>query len=111
MHVCVPNCDAMCDRRLRLSSKRADRIVSLTRQCRVDGDCVRVDMATSCRNSCATFVNARYAQRIQRFIDYLDQRYCATYRDDGCPADEPTACGEERAACVNGQCTGVAVRP
>jgi hypothetical protein len=101
----------MCDRRLRLSSKRVDRVASLTKQCRVDADCTRVETATACRHSCGTWANSRYAARIQRFIDYLDRRYCASFRDDGCAVDEPTPCPAERGACVDNQCVGMPATP
>ncbi|MGH7788108.1 MAG: hypothetical protein ACRERC_14645 [Candidatus Binatia bacterium] len=104
--VCIPACDPMCERRQRISSKRIDRVVALTAQCRTDADCVRVDTSSACRATCGAWVSRRYADRVGRLIDYLDQRYCTTYRSDNCPFTTPR-CINERAACVDHVCTGV----
>ena len=100
----------MCGRRLRLSTKRIDRVVQLTRQCHVDADCVRADDSTGCGAGCGAWVNRRYADRLARMIDYIDQRYCATYRADGCSVGAPQ-CAQLRGACVDGLCTGVPATP
>ena len=96
----------MCDRRQRISSKRIDRVIELTRQCSTDADCVAVDTGSACRDTCGSWVNARYGERVKKLIDYLDQRYCATFAADGC--SKPAAsCAKQHGACVNGLCTGV----
>jgi len=97
----------MCDRRQRISSKRIDRVVELTRQCRSDAECVLVDSSSACRKSCSAAVNQRYIDRVKGLIDYLDQRYCATYQADGCSAVETSCQTLHRAACVSGLCTAV----
>lgn len=104
--VCVPSCDPMCDRRKRISSRRIDRVVDLTRQCHSDADCVLVDTSSSCRPTCGAWVNVRYVERVKKLIDYLDQRYCATFQTEGCPT-EAQRCSEQRGVCIEGQCSGV----
>lgn len=96
----------MCARRQRISSRRIDRVIELTRQCRSDADCVQVDTNSSCRSTCGAFVNQRYADRIKRLLSYLDQRYCATFADDGCAKPE-ILCAKQQAACVDQRCTAV----
>jgi hypothetical protein len=96
----------MCDRRQRISSKRIDRVIQLTRQCTSDADCVRVDSATACRSTCGAFVNQRYAERVKKLIDYVDQRYCATFTADGC-SKPVLRCPRQSAACVDNLCTSV----
>ena len=96
----------MCDRRQRISSKRIDRVTELTRQCRSDAECVSVDTGSACRNTCGGWVNQRYALRVKKLIDYLDQRYCATFAADGCPK-AAVRCPKQHGACVDGLCTGV----
>lgn len=98
----------MCDRRKRISSRRIDRVVDLTRQCRSDADCVEIDIGSGCRGMCSAWVNQRYTDRIKRWVAYLDQRYCATFGSDGCPTEQ-IRCGKQRGACVDGMCTGVEV--
>jgi hypothetical protein len=102
----VPGCAPLCDRRQRISSERIDRIVSLTRQCRADADCVPVDTRSACRSTCGAWVNQHYADRVKKLISYLDQRYCATYKTDGCSV-ATAQCGDQHGACVDGVCTGV----
>jgi hypothetical protein len=106
LSVCVPSCDPMCDRRQRISSKRIDRIIDLTRRCRSNADCVRVDADTACRDTCGVWVNERYAERVKKLIDYVDQRYCATFRSDGC-ARPVARCRRQTSACVDHRCTGI----
>lgn len=106
LSVCVPSCEPMCDRRQRVSSRRIDRVIDLTRQCRSDAECVHVATSSGCRETCGTWVNRRYAQRVGRLIQYLDQRYCASFQSDGCAMSAPQ-CTPERGACVDAQCTGV----
>ena len=104
LSVCVPGCDAMCDRRQRISSKRIDHIIELSAaQCQSDADCIQVDSSSACRKTCGAWVNRKYAQRAKRLVDYLDQRYCTTYASDGC-AVQPAACAEQRGACIDGVC-------
>lgn len=106
LSVCVSNCDPMCDRRQRVSSKRIDRVIDLTRQCRSNADCVQVDADTGCRDSCGVWVNQRYAERLKKLIDYVDQRYCATFRSDGCT--QPVArCPRQAGACIDNVCSGI----
>ena len=107
LSVCVPSCDPMCDRRQRISSKRIDRVIDLTRQCRNDTECVIVDDSSACRKGCGAAINQRYSERVKKLIDYLDQRYCATFGTDGCAAPQVGCAKAERAACVSGQCTAV----
>jgi hypothetical protein len=97
----------MCDRRQRISSKRIDRVIELTRQCRNDAECMMVDDSSACRKGCGAAVNQRYGERVKKLIDYLDQRYCATFATDGCAAPQARCAKAERAACVSGQCTAV----
>ncbi len=107
LEVCVPACDgAMCAKRLRTSERRIDRVVEKTRRCRADSECVRVDTSTSCQGDCGAYVNERYARRVQRFIDHVDERYCTGYQEDGCPFITP-ACQETVGRCVRGMCTAV----
>ena len=108
--VCVPGCDPMCDRRQRISSKRIDRVVELTRQCNADADCVQVDSSSACRGTCGAWINQHYAERVRKLIDYLDQRYCATFQADGCPLEAPK-CSAQRGACVHGLCTAAPATP
>jgi hypothetical protein len=96
----------MCARRQRISSRRIDRVIDLTRQCNSDADCVQVDTSSGCRSTCGAFVNQRYADRIKRLLAYLDQRYCATFAGDGCGRAE-TLCATQQAACVEQRCTAV----
>jgi hypothetical protein len=96
----------MCDRRQRISSKRIDRVTELTRQCHSDAECVAVETGSGCRDTCGAWVNRRYAERVKKLIDYLDQRYCATYASDGC-AKPAIRCPQQHGACVHGLCTGV----
>lgn len=110
LSVCVPSCEPLCDRRQRISSRRIDRVVELTRQCRRDADCVQVSTSSACRPTCGAWVSQRYAPRLRRLIAYLDQRYCSSFQDDGCPLDA-VECGAERGACVDGLCTGVPTAP
>jgi len=110
LSVCVPGCDPMCDRRQRISSKRIDRVVDLTRQCRSDSECVQVDTSSACRGTCGAWVNQRYAERVKKLIDYLDQRYCATFQADGCSMTAPK-CAAQRGVCVDGLCAGTAAAP
>ena len=100
----------MCDRRERISSRRIDRLVAISRQCRRDSDCVAVDVDSGCRSTCGAFVNQRYSDRIKRWVAYLDQRYCATFSADAC-GKQQVHCGQQRGACVDGQCTAVPVQP
>src|SRR5262249_51643616 len=102
----VRGCAPLCDRRQRISSERIDRIVSLTAQCRTDTDCVAVDTSSACRSTCGAWLNPHYADRVKKLISYLDQRYCASYRADGCPLPTPQ-CADQHGACVAGVCTGV----
>lgn len=106
LNVCVPSCDPMCDRRERMSSRRIDHIVELTRQCASDAECAAIDISTGCRPTCGAWVNQRYAERVKKLVDYLDQRYCATFAADGC-AKPAVQCGQQRGACMQGLCTGM----
>jgi hypothetical protein len=99
----------MCDRRKRISSKRIDRVIDLIRECSSDADCVQVDTSSTCRPTCGAWVHERYAERVKKLIDYLDQRYCATYQAEGCPMDAQR-CAPQRGACVRGRCTGVPIQ-
>ena len=100
----------MCDRAERVSSRRIDRIVELSRQCHSDSECVHVGSSSGCRETCGAWVSSRYAQRVGRLIEYLDQRYCASFQGDGCTTSAPQ-CTPERGACIDGQCSGVPLTP
>jgi len=99
----------MCDRRQRISSRRLDRVIDLTRQCRSDAECVAIDTSSACRDTCGTWVNQRFVDRLKRLMAYLDQRYCATFVTDGCQRPE-LACPKQHGECVDGQCTAVGDR-
>ena len=103
--VCVRACAPLCDRRQRISSERIDRIVSLTRQCQADSDCVAVDTSSACRATCGAWINRHYSDRVKKLIGYLDQRYCATFQSDGCTATT-VQCADQHGACINGVCRG-----
>ncbi len=107
LNVCVPACDdPMCEKRLRMSERRINRVIEKTRPCRADQECVRVETSTDCQGDCGAYVNAKYARRVQSFIDHVDERYCSTYQEDGCPYATPD-CQLTVGACVRGLCTGV----
>jgi hypothetical protein len=106
LSVCVPGCDPMCARRQRISSRRIDRVVDLTRQCSSDAECVAVDTSSGCRSTCGAFVNQRYADRIRRLLAYLDQRYCASFTADGCSKPQ-IRCATQQGACIEQRCTAV----
>jgi hypothetical protein len=105
LNVCVPDCGPMCDRRRRISSRRIDRVIELTRRCSSDAECVVIDEGNGCRQGCGASVNQRYVERVKKLIDFLDQRYCATYRDDGCPVAQVKCRQVTRGTCVRGRCT------
>jgi len=109
LSVCVPSCeDPMCEKRLRASSRKIDRVVEKTRPCRADDDCVRIDTSTECRGTCGAWINSMYAVRVANFIDHIDERYCDGYREDGCPFTTPR-CANQSGKCIQGLCTGVLV--
>lgn len=115
INVCVPDCDndANCERRLRMSQRRIDRVIDKTQSCRADDQCVKVDTSTGCQGTCGEYINRRWARRVQNFIGNVDARYCTGYKEDGCAYATP-ACLDTIGACVRGMCTGVpapAVRP
>ncbi len=114
LNVCVPRCeddDPMCAQRLRMSQRRIHRVIEKTRPCRADNECAAIDPATGCQGACPAYVNRRYAERVQNFINHVDERYCTGYQEDGCPFSTPS-CQQTVGACVRGQCTAVpAPRP
>lgn len=109
LSVCLPSCDdPMCEKRLRASTRKIDRVIEKTRACRADDECVRIDTSTDCQGSCGAWINKSYAPRVESFIDHVDKRYCDGYREDGCPYATPR-CVNQRGQCVRGKCTGVAI--
>ncbi len=105
------NDDPMCRKRLQTSQRRIRRVVEKTRPCRADDECAAIDPATGCQGACPAYVNRRYADRVQNFINYIDERYCTGYQEAGCPFSTPS-CQETVGRCVRGQCTAVeAPRP
>jgi hypothetical protein len=105
MSLCVPSCDTRCDERRSMAMNRVERVMNHTRPCVTGTDCVRVDTSTGCQGTCGTWVHKRFAERAQRFIEHVDQRYCSAYRADGCTYVTPR-CQGEVPACVRGRCTG-----
>lgn len=109
LNVCVPSCEAddpMCRKRLSMSQRRIHHVVDKTNACTEDAQCVLVDTNTQCMGACGEYVNARFARRVQNFIDYVDERFCTGYQEDGCPYATP-ACQQTVGVCRAGECVGV----
>lgn len=105
--VCVPACDdPMCEKRQKQVAHVTGAIVDRAARCNRDEQCVRIDTSTGCQGTCGAWINRHYLSRVERYLDRIDQRYCASYREDGCTFITPR-CRNEVAACVEGQCIGV----
>lgn len=109
-HACVPACedpkDPMCDERQKKVTLVTEAIIERADACRRDEDCTRIDTSTRCAATCGAWVHRRYESRVERYIHRLDERYCATYREDGCTFTTPR-CQRQVGACVDGQCTAL----
>lgn len=88
-----------------MATNRIERVIHHTRPCMRDADCIRVDTSTACQGSCGMWVHKRFADRVRRFIEHVDQRYCSDFQADGCTYVTPR-CQGEVAACVAGECAG-----
>jgi hypothetical protein len=110
MNLCVPSCGTECDERRTMATNRIERIIDHTRPCVRDADCVRIDSSTGCQGSCGMWVHKRFAARVRKFIEHVDQRYCSNFHADGCTYVTPR-CQGEVGACVAGECTGQPFRP
>jgi hypothetical protein len=91
-----------------MAVNRIERVVKHTRPCRTDADCVRVDTSTNCQGTCGMWVHRRFAERVQSFVEHVDQRYCTAFQAAGCSAAMPR-CRGEVGECVHGECTGQAL--
>jgi hypothetical protein len=98
----------MCEMRRRAAARKIARVVEKTRPCRADSECKRIDTSTECQGTCGAWVNTRYAERVQHFIEHVDERYCDGYQAAGCPYSTPR-CVNEQGKCIRGGCTGVPV--
>ncbi len=98
--------DPMCSERVTKVTRTIRAWVHRWNRCEVDSDCVAVNTSTECIGACDSYVNKKFAGRLVRAIDKIDERVCDTFQEDGCPFVTP-ACLLQRPACQHNRCVGV----
>ncbi len=88
--------------------RKIARKVGRSNHCESAHECVRIDTSTRCRGTCGAWINEERSERLAGKIDRLDERLCASYREDGCPYAAPI-CLMEKPACVEARCVGLGV--
>ncbi len=100
----VPPLDSACDTRRDFAVSRRDAALAFASNgCTDDAQCVEASTSTQCRGACPSAVLEVHAEAYESLRASLDERVCATYRDDGCAYATPR-CMNGAPACVEGRC-------
>ena len=101
--VACSSCGDNCDERVLKANNLVDAAVEANNSCRVDADCVAINLSTDCYGTCSGSVAATGADELRDAINEANRKHCSGYVDDGCPFRTPECLAVE-AVCKAGTC-------
>lgn len=101
--VACSSCGDNCDERVLKANNLVDAAVEANNSCRVDADCVAINLSTDCYGTCSGSVAASGADEVRDAINEANHEHCSGYVDDGCPFMTPECLAVE-AVCKAGTC-------
>ena len=101
--VSCSRCGDNCEERASKTRNMVDAAIAANKSCRVDADCVLINLSTDCYGACSGSVAATGAEEVRDAFSEANRSYCSGYVDDGCPFITPE-CLPVAVVCKEGTC-------
>ena len=107
-----PQNELTCDERKDAARDLVGAALASPPTCNADSDCTTMSLATGCGYPrCDRVVHRSVVDKIQAARQQANERYCSTYRQDGCRMGPVVRCARATAVCVEGVCRSSNYRP